>query len=85
MTQEMARGIVQSILKLHRLQASEEAILVLLTPRLPGKERESKEAGAKFILSCSDCEEVVDAEDRFCKKCGQPLEQYEVCCREFFN
>lgn len=75
MTQEMAREIVQSLPSLYPLQTvEEEAILTLLTPKTHERELEGEGDREKWVLFCPNCGEMIyNDEDKFCKKCGQPL------------
>ena len=75
MTQEMAREIVRRLPNLYSLQTvEEEAILSLLNPNPHKRVLEGEDDREEWVLFCPNCGDLIyNDEDKFCKKCGQPL------------
>lgn len=75
MNQNLARKIVQSLPSLYPIKDfEEEAILTILTAKPFHYETEGEDDREELIPYCPNCDEMIyNEEDRFCKKCGQPL------------
>ena len=75
MKQEVAREIVQRLPSLYPLQTvEEEAILAVLNPKPHERVLEGEDDRAEYALYCPNCgTDIYNDEDKFCKKCGQPL------------
>ena len=72
---KIAREIVQRLPSLYPLQTvEEEAILTLLAPKTHARELEGEGDREEWVLFCPNCgTDIYNDEDKFCKKCGQPL------------